>query len=382
MAGRSLVGVLAAMLTLTQIASQSVAQTIETKAKQALLVDFDTGTVLFEKNADERMPPASMSKMMTVYLLFEKLKAGEMKLTDQLPVSETAWRMQGSKMFVAINSRVAIEDLIRGITIQSGNDACIVVAEAIAGNEKRFSELMTKRARELGLTSSNFTNSNGWPDPEDYSTARDLAILGQHLIRDFPEYYRFFSEKEFTYNKIKQENRNPLLYRSVGADGIKTGHIEDAGYGLTASAKQGERRLVLVLNGLGSVKERDDEAVKMMSWGFREFDNRTLFRAGQVVEQADVWLGAKNRVPLTASKDVTVTLPRGIGKDLKVKVVYAGPLKSPIAQGQELGRLVIEAPRIGRIEQPLIAGEAVDQRPFFGRIAGAASYVLFGAAAD
>ena len=354
------------------------AQTIETQARQAYIVDMKTGTVLFEKNADEVMPPSSMSKMMTVHMLFEKLQKGEVKLTDEFPVSEKAWRIQGSKMFVPLGSRVKVEDLIRGIVIQSGNDACIVVAEALAGSEEAFAEQMTKKGRELGLTKTVFKNASGWPHPEHVTTARELAIVARHTIEQFPEYYKYYAELNYTFNGIKQGNRNPLLYKPLGADGLKTGHTEAAGYGLTASVKRGERRIIMVVNGLPSMKARASETETLIDWAFREWENYSLFKNGETVQQAGVWLGDAKNVALQAGQDLEVTLPRRARQGMKVTAVFQEPIPAPIQKGQTVGKLVVAAPGVQTRELPLIAGDAVGQLGPAGRIGAAVSYLLFG----
>ena len=325
---------------------------VDTAAEQAILIDMQTGMVLLEKSPDTPMPTSSMSKIMTVYMLFEALEEGRLSLDEALPVSEYAWRKGGSKMFVEVGTEVRVEDLIRGIVVQSGNDASIVVAEALGGTEEGFAQAMTERARELGLTNSRFANATGWPDPNHYSTARDLAILSQRLIADFPQYYHYFAETEFTFSEIKQGNRNPLLYRNIGADGLKTGHTEDAGYGLAASAMQDERRLVLVVNGLGSVNARAEESARLIAWGFREFDNVALFESGETVETAAVWLGQAETVPLVLQDDLTVTLRRSLRRDLSVVARVQEPLQAPIMAGDTVGALIVTAPGSPAIESP------------------------------
>lgn len=354
------------------------AQALETRAKQAILMDYHTGAVLFEKNADELMPPASMSKLMTVYMLFERIKDGRIALDDTMPVSEKAWRKQGSKMFVLVDTRVKVEDLIRGIIVQSGNDACIVVAEAIGGTEDAFAEMMTERAREIGLQHSTFRNATGWPHPEHRMTARDLALLARHLIHDFPSLYKYFSETEFTYSDITQHNRNPLLYKNMGADGLKTGHTEASGYGLVASAERDGRRLILVLNGLPDDKARAEDGERLLEWGFREFDTYTLFAAGDAVTEAPVWLGEAAEVPLVVTEDVTVTIPKAAREEMKVTAVFDSPVPAPIREGQPLATLRIEVPDRAPIERPLLAGRDVEQRGFFGRITGAVAHMVWG----
>ena len=360
----------------------SLASALETPAKNALLVDFDTGAVLFEKNADELMPPASMSKLMTVTMMLERLKDGSLTLEDTFPVSEKAWRKGGSKMFVEVNTRVAVKDLLRGIIVQSGNDACIVVAEALGGSEEAFAQTMTDRAREIGLEQSTFRNATGWPDPNHRMTARDLGHLAGYIIRNFPENYGIFSEKSFTFSGIKQGNRNPLLYSNTGADGLKTGHTEESGYGLTGSAKRGDRRLILVVNGLESAKQRGRESERILEWGFREFDNYALFKKGQEVAKARVWLGAQDLVPLMVDEDLTVTMSRKDRRDMQVKLVYNEPVPAPIIKGTPIARLVISAPDMENIEVPLLASENVERPGFVKRVTSAITYVLFGASSN
>ncbi len=360
-------------------ASPPAVQALETKAREALLMDMATGTVLLSKDADRPMPPASMSKIMTAYMVFERLKDGRLSLEDELPVSEKAWRMGGSKMFVEVGNKVKVEDLLRGVIVQSGNDACIVLAEGLAGSEEAFAEAMTAKAREIGLTNSHFANATGWPDPNHWMTAHDLATLARRLIQDFPEYYHYYSETEFVWNDIRQSNRNPLLFKSVGADGLKTGHTEEAGYGLTASALQGDRRLVMVLNGMSSQRERTEESARIMAWGFREFANYTLVEPGATVDEALVWLGEKAKVPLVVPEGLKVTLSRAARADMKVKVVYDSPIPAPIEAGQEIATLVVSAPDTTPIEVPLHAGEAVGQLGMFGRLTAALKFLIFGA---
>ncbi len=354
------------------------AKAIETQAKQAYLIDVATGSVLIEKNAEQPVPPASMSKLMTVYMVFELLKDGRLSLDDKFLVSKKAWRKGGSKMFVKVNSQVRVEDLLRGIIVQSGNDACIVIAEGLAGSEEAFADQMTKRARELGLQDSTFKNATGWPHPEHLMSARDIAHLSMRIARDFPEYYAIFSEKNFTYNKIKQGNRNPLLYRESGADGLKTGHTEASGYGLAASAMRGDRRVVLVVNGLPSVRVRSSESLRLINWAFRAFENYSLFEKGATVDQADVWLGTEATVPLIIERDVKVTLQRRFRRKMTAKIVFTGPIPAPIAKGAPIARLVVTAPEFKTLSIPLHAGIEVEQRGMFGRLGAALKYMIWG----
>ena len=351
---------------------------IETQAKHALLLEADTGAILLDKGADERMPPASMSKIMTAYVVFDMLKQGRAKLDDELPVSERAWRLQGSKMFVPIGGNIKIDDLLKGVIIQSGNDACLVLAEGLAGSEEAFVELMNRKAKEIGLSGSHFANVTGLPDPDHYMTARDLATLAMRTIQDFPEYYHYYGDTEFEFNNIRQGNRNPLLYKGLGADGLKTGHTEEAGYSLTASVKRDDRRIILVLGGLPTMKARGQESERLIEWAFREFNDYRLFTAGDKVEDGEVWLGAEPKVPLTVSQDIVVTLPRRERKDMKVAAEYDPPIPAPISKGQTVGKLVVTAPDLAPIEVPLVAGANVERMDAFGRIAAMAGYLVWG----
>ena len=379
-------GILVLFLTMSGTA-HSESPTFQTPAQQAILMDFDTGAVIYEKNADSPMFPASMTKLMTSILAFDELKAGRLTLDDTFNVSETAWRKGGSKMFVKVNSDVRIEDLLRGVIIQSGNDASIVIAEGIAGSEEAFLERMTERGRQIGLEGTVFRNATGWPDPQHVTTARDLAKLARFLIREYPDFYPYYSEKEFTYGKsldgkpITQGNRNPLLYKSVGADGLKTGHTEASGYGLTASASREDRRLVLVINGLNSVRERSSESERLINWGFQVFDNYQLFKAGETVEDAKVWLGDAVTVPLVIEDDLKITIPKSARRNMKVRVIYESPVPAPIDAGTTIGRVEVTAPDIEPIVRPLKTTQSVGQLDFFGRITSAINFIIFGASA-
>lgn len=362
------------------------AQALDTIAREAYMVDFDTGAVLYDKGGYVSMPPASMSKLMTVYMVMERLKDGRLKLDDKLRVSENAWRKGGAKsgsstMFLEPGSLVRVEDLLRGIIIQSGNDACIVVAEALAGKESTFAEEMTAKARELGMENSTFANATGWPHPNHRMTPKDLTILARRTILDFPEFYHYYGEKSFTYNGIRQTNRNPLLYKNMGADGLKTGHTTEAGYGLTASAKRGNRRLLLVVNGLPSIKARASEPERLLEWGFREFNNYALFKGGETVAEADVWLGSKPRVPLVIQDKVFLTMPKNARKDMKVTVSYQGPISAPISKGAKVADLIITAKDQEPVIFPLVAGEEVERLGLVGRLIAAFKYIVFGSSA-
>jgi D-alanyl-D-alanine carboxypeptidase (penicillin-binding protein 5/6) len=351
---------------------------IETTAKQAIVVDFDTGNVLLEKNADDRVGPASMTKMMTVYLLFERLKDGRLSLEDTLPVSEKAWRKGGSKMYVEVGKRVKVEDLIRGIIVQSGNDASIVVAEALGGTEEAFAIEMTEKAIALGMTGTSFRNSSGWPDPDHYTSARDLATLALATVRDFPDYYHYYSEKNFTFSKIKQGNRNPLLYKNIGADGLKTGHTEDSGYGMAASALRDGRRVVVVAHGMGSMKERSAQTERLMEWAFREWGQYALFESGETVADIPVWLGQKDTVPVVIRDELTVAVPRKARKRMTVSVVHQEAVPAPVLKGDEIAKLVVSAPGMNDISVPLFAGAGIPERSFFGRLGTAIGELVWG----
>jgi serine-type D-Ala-D-Ala carboxypeptidase (penicillin-binding protein 5/6) len=319
-----------------------------------------------------------MSKIMTAYVVFAYLKEGKASLDDMLPVSEKAWRTGGSKMFVQVGSQVRLEDLLRGMIIQSGNDACIVLAEGLAGSEEAFVDVMNKKAQELGLTGSHFANVTGLPNPEHYMTAHDLGMLAKRIISDFPEYYHYDSEKEFTYNGIKQGNRNPLLYKNMGVDGLKTGHTEEAGYGLSASAMRNGRRLILVVHGLAGVNERSQESERLLEWGFREFDNATIAKAGEPIETAPVWLGTAPTVPLTVASDVKVTLPRSARRKMTAAVRFEGPLPAPVRKGEQVATMRIEAEGMPPMEIPLVAGADVERLGMMGRFGANLRYLFLG----
>ncbi|MDA0785540.1 MAG: D-alanyl-D-alanine carboxypeptidase [Proteobacteria bacterium] len=364
--------------------AQAAPPTFQTTARQAILVDFDTGAVLYEKDSETPMFPASMSKIMTALLAFDELRAGRLQLDSTFRVSEKAWRMGGSKMFVGLKEEIKIEDLLRGVIVQSGNDASIVIAEGISGTEEAFSERMTERALEIGLKNTRFRNATGWPDPDHVTTARDLATLALYLIREYPEFYSLYSEREFTYGKsldgkpITQGNRNPLLYKAVGADGLKTGHTEASGFGLTASAIRDERRLVMVINGLDSVRSRSSESERLLNWGFQVFDNYHLFKAGEIVEEAKVWLGDAGSVPLVIEDNLAVTIPKSSRRGMRVKILYNSPIPAPVSRGVEVARIEVTAPDMEPIIRPLKTASDVGQLAFFGRITSAINYIIFG----
>ena len=333
-------------------------------APHAILIDAENGGVLYERDPDKLIFPASLAKLMTAEYVFHEIKEGRIKLTDEYPVSENAWRKGGapsgtSTMFAALHSRVSVDDLLKGLAIQSANDACIVLAEAIAGSEAEFAAKMTQRARQIGLTQSVFTNSNGLPDPGTKVTTRELATLARDIILNYPEFYKYFGEPEFTWNKIRQHNRNPLLPMGIGADGLKTGFTKDAGYGLVGSAVQNDLRLIVVVNGLKTPKERAEEAKKLLEWGFKSFEQRLLFADGQEIGAAKVYGGASGRVPLVATGPVKVMMPKAGGDKLIARIAYTGPVAAPIAAGQPIGNLKVWRNDKLVLTQPLKATESV-----------------------
>jgi D-alanyl-D-alanine carboxypeptidase (penicillin-binding protein 5/6) len=357
------------------------AATIQTSAPHAILIEAETGTVLFQKDADALVAPASLAKLMTVEVVFDQLKLGNIQLTDEFVISENAWRKGGapsggSTMYAAIHSRVKVEDLLQGAIIQSGNDACIALAEGIAGNEANFARMMNDRAREIGLTKSHFTNSPGLTDKNMRVTARELAILARHIVLTYPDYYRWYSEREFTWNKIRQQNRNPLLTMAIGADGMKTGYTQEAGYNLVGSATQNGLRLIVVVTGLKTPKERADEAKKLLDWGFKAFDFRLLFAEGQTVADAKVYGGTQGRVPLVAKGVVKVMVQRGAGEKISARMVYTGPVRAPVQEGQQIGLLQVSRADLKALEVPLYASESVEAGSISQRAFDAASELV------
>jgi D-alanyl-D-alanine carboxypeptidase (penicillin-binding protein 5/6) len=351
---------------------------IGTLARQAFMVDPQTSTVLLFKDADKPMHPSSMAKMMTIYILFEELEAGRIKLDTRFRVSERARNMGGSRMFVELGSEVSVEDLIKGMIVLSGNDACVVVAEGLSGNEDSFAERMTKRGRELGMTNTVFKNSSGWPADGQWTTARDLALLAWRTIEDFPKLYRYYAETNWTYNNIKQDNRNRLLKITPGTDGLKTGHTEEGGYGQATSAVRDGRRLILVVNGLTSMAERAQETSRLVEWGFRESANTTVFRAGDTVAEAPVWLGAQSKVPLVVPRAVQITAPTGQSVTPRVVARFDGPLPAPIVKGTKVGTAAVTLPDGRVIDYPLETGADVPRMGVVGRVTTMIQHYLFG----
>jgi D-alanyl-D-alanine carboxypeptidase (penicillin-binding protein 5/6) len=359
--------------------SSAAAAAPQTAAPHALLIEAETGSVLFEKGADDLVAPASLAKLMTVDVVFDLLKTGKIKLEDEYVISENAWRKGGamshsSTMYAALHSRVKVEDLLKGIVIQSANDGCIALAEGIAGNEAAFVQMMNERARTLGLTKSIFTNVDGLPDPKMRVTARELGEIARHIVLTYPEYYKWFGEREFTWNKIRQMNRNPLLAMVNGADGLKTGFTNEAGYNLVGSAVQNDVRLIVVLTGMKSAKERADEGRKLLEWGFRNFEPRLLFAARQPIAEAKVYGGAQGRVPVATDKLIRIMVPKGTNERIQAKFVYSGPVLAPVQAGQQIGHVEVWRGDAKVLETPVKALEGVE--------VGSVSQRAFDAAAE
>ena len=368
----------------SMMALSGKANAFETKAKNAILMDYETGAYLFTKNHQEMIAPASMSKLMTVYVLLSKIKDGEVSLDDKYTVSENAWRKGGaasggSTMFLKIGQEVKVEDLLKGILIQSGNDACIVVAENLAGSEEEFASMMNETAEKIGLENAHFVNATGLPHPEHKISVEDLAILARHIIKEFPEFYHLFSEKEFTFNGIRQGNRNPLLYSLKGADGLKTGHTSEAGFCLTGTAVRNDRRLIEVMTGLESNKQRSEETESLMTWGFANFDNYKFFTKNQIMAEVPVWYGTSKSVAAIVPEEVIKTIKKSAKSKYGAKMIYDEPLKAPILQGDKIGELFITYNDEIVDKIPLVAKENVAKIGPFSRFLENLKYFVFGA---
>ena len=347
------------------------ARAFETRARAAWVYDVSTGTVLLEKNADEKLPPASMSKLMTINMLFEALRDGRVRLDDRFPVSSHAKSMQGSTMFLNETDRPTVEELIKGIVVLSGNDACVVVAEGLAGTEEAFARQMNERAKALGMTDSTFANASGWPNPNQRMSMHDLGILAARLIREFPEYYGYFGLTEFPYDNRAPDNRfnrNPLLKLGIGADGLKTGHTEESGYGLVGSAIQNGRRVVVVITGMATDRERSQEAERILNWAFREFVEKTVATKGTRITDADVWMGSKTKVGLVLDQDLSMLLPSLAQDKLTAEVAFTTPIEAPIAEGQKLAEMTITVPGMEPTTVPLVADQPVAKGGFASRM--------------
>ena len=367
------------LVLLALLAGLAPARAFDTPAKAAIILDSRTGAVLYDKNADERMPPASMSKLMTAYMIFDQIKSGKLRLDEEILVSERAWKMGGSQMFIEVGERVKVEDLIRGIIIQSGNDACVTMAEAIAGSEEEFARQMTEKAAEIGLTGSSFANSTGLDAPDHLMTVRDLALLARRIVQDFPEFLKYYGEREFEYAGIKQPNRNPLLQAGVpGVDGMKTGFTDGSGYGLVATAARDDRRIITVLAGLESLAQRRTEGERLLEYGFREFQEYRLFEPGVPVTETGVWQGVAPKVALVVPDLVAVTLSREARKQLVVKLSYLSPVPAPIQAGERVGQAEITAPGLPPLTAPLVAAGDVARAGLLARATGSLSYLIWG----
>lgn len=355
----------------------------QTSVPDAILIDPDSDSVLFEKNGDQLVAPASLAKLMTLEFVFHEIKQGRLKLSDEFTISENAWRQggapsHGSTMFAAIHSRVSLDDLIHGIIVDSANDACIAIAEALAGSETAFGDMLTRRAREIGLEKSTFTNSTGYSDPNLRVTVRELAELARHIIQAYPDFYAYFAEREFTWNNIRQQNRNPLLTMDIGADGLKTGETAEAGYNLVGSAVADNLRLIVVVAGARSEKERAEEARKLLDWGFHGFESRVLFAEGQTVGEAKVFGGDSSYVPLVARGTIRVMMPRNGDERLVARLIYTGPVPAPVRKGQAIGKLKVWRGQNLALEVPLQAAEDVSTGSMTGRAMDAATELMIG----
>lgn len=360
------------MLALVAIPASAMAQLFETKAKQAYLIEAETGTVLFAKNEDELIPPASLAKLMTMELVFEALKNGRLQPEDEFQVSENAWRTGGavsgtSTMFAELNSSIPLADLMQGVIVQSGNDACIIIAEGMAGSEETFSQMMTERARKLGLEKSVFANSTGLPHPDARVTMRELAFLARHIQQTYPEYYTLYSQPDFTWNKINQRNRNPLLRLDIGVDGLKTGFTEESGYAIVSSIERKGRRLFLAMSGMTSLRERAEEARKMLEWGLRSFERRQLFSKGEIVGEASVYGGQQSGVPVAAKDAIDIFVPITNAERLKARIVFDWPLNAPVEEGDQVATLKVWVGDTLSQQTPLYAADSVDTGPLHSR---------------
>jgi len=355
---------------------------IDTNAEQAIVVDFNTNEILFEKNSNQKIPPASMTKIMTTYVAFDRIKNTNLTIEDVCKVSAKAYRMGGSRTFLEIDEQVTINTLLKGIIIQSGNDASVVLAECLSGTEDDFSKLMNFYSKKLKMNNTNFLNSSGWPENEHYSTAYDLAILSNSLIRDFPDLYSYFSETEFIYNEIKQPNRNRLLYHFNGADGLKTGYVKASGWGLSGSAKRNERRITVVVGGTNSSRSRLNESTNLLNWAFTQTTEKTLFNKEQIIKNVDVWLGNKPTVNLIVEKDIISILSFDQIKLIKSTIQYEKPIPAPIEVGQEIGTLTINISGKPPIIVPLVAEKSVSSVNPFMKIIAAIKYLIFGTTLD
>ena len=350
---------------------------IESIAKTALLIDLSTGEVLLDKNSDEKTYPSSMTKIMTALMAFEKIKDGTLSMDQEFLISKKAWKMGGSKMFIEVDKKVKVSDLLLGVVVQSGNDASIAIAEGISGSEETFAIEMNNLGKKIGLNNTNFTNSSGWPNDNHYTTAKDLAKVAQYTLNEHPELYKMYAITEFTYSGIKQDNRNPLLYSFEGADGFKTGHTQAAGYGLVGSAERGGRRLLLVLNGLETSRSRAQESLRLMDWGFNNFQLVDFYKQGEFVFEASTWLGKQEKVKLSSQQDISVSIPKTHISDMNVEVLVEEPIPTPISINDQVGLVQISYAD-KKLQYPLLASENIEQKGFFSRITSALYYLVLG----
>ena len=360
------------------IITTSSSKGVDTKATHAIILDFDTNDILYEKNSHIHTPPASMTKIMTSYIVFDRIKNSNLKLNDEFIVSEKAYKKGGSRMFLEMNSKVSVEDLLYGVIVQSGNDASIVIAENISGSESAFADLMNEYSKKLGMKRTNFVNSSGWPHPNHYSTMYDLAILSKAIISDFPELYKIFSEKKFKYNKIMQLNRNVLLKYFKGADGLKTGYVKDSGYGIVVSSLRDNRRIILAVNGLESKKSRVEEATRLLNWAYINTKKVKLLSKDQILTEADVWLGKDKKVNLISEISLFATLTSEQESNIKTKLIYNKPINAPIQKGQKVGKIVFEISKRPPIEIALLAKDEVKMVNPIIRIFSGINYLIFG----
>ena len=352
---------------------------LNTIAEQAILFDMETNSVIFEKNSEDLMSPSSMSKLMTIYYIFKKIESGEVSLQDKFKVSKKAWKKGGSRMFIDLNSLVTIDDLLKGIIVQSGNDACIAIAEGFSGSEELFAEELNELAREIGLTNSNFKNSTGWPDPDHLMTSKDLLTLSIRTIKDFPDLYKLYAEKEFTYNSIRQVNRNPLLFSDKNADGLKTGHTSLGGYGLAASSERNGRRLILIINGLKSSKQRKLESKRLMDIGFFQYSNFQLFNKDEIIDNLYVWNGKEKKLPVYTPVDISITVPKKLRNSLKVFLEFYSPLSVPIKKDQKVARLILKNKNNEFLKDfPVFSYVEVEEMNFIKKIIFKFNYLIFG----
>ena len=376
---KKLLIILISLFTISLFCNDVYSYEYNTPAKQAYMIDVETGTVLYSKNATSHMPTSSMSKAMTAYVVFDALKNKQISLNDTFLISKKAWKKGGSKMFIEVGKRVKIEDLLHGLLTQSGNDASIALAEGVAITEEAFARMLNSTAKKLGMNNSNFKNASGWPDPDHYSTAEDLAILAKAIINNHPEYYqKFFSVKEFTFNEITQKNRNPLLFRDMNADGLKTGHTEIAGYGLIGSAIRDDRRVIMVINGLNSEKDRAEEGARLLEWGLAGFKNNKIIPKEDIIAELDTVFGKKSTIQVKTKEDIIISIPNTEINNLKTSISYNSPIIAPIKKNDKIAELIIKINGMDDIIMPLIAAEDIQEQGIFLKTISKIKLAIFG----